>query len=60
LSNIHIPLNAKSTVGRILPEETSDDPEKYEPGLPVVSFRLSDEFKKENPNIQQRWIQVIR
>ena len=37
----------------------SDNPEYYEPGLPVVSFRLSDEFVKENPKVQQRWIQVI-
>jgi len=37
----------------------SDNPEDYEPGLPVVSFRLSDEFVKENPKVQQRWIQVI-
>lgn len=31
----------------------------YEPGLPVVSFHLTDEFKKEHPNIQQHWIQVL-
>lgn len=36
-----------------------DDPELYEAGLPVVSFRLSDEFKKANPNVEQRWIQVF-
>ncbi|KAF5349192.1 hypothetical protein D9756_009372 [Leucocoprinus leucothites] len=29
------------------------------PGLPVVSFKLSDEFMRENPNVQQRWIQVM-
>jgi glutamate decarboxylase len=31
-------------------DETSAD---YNPGLPVVAFRLSDEFKKEFPHIQQ-------
>ncbi|KAJ3572243.1 hypothetical protein NP233_g3221 [Leucocoprinus birnbaumii] len=55
LSNVHIPTNPN--VGPL--EETSDDAEHYQPGLPVVSFRFSDEFKKENPNVQQRWIQVL-
>jgi glutamate decarboxylase len=30
-----------------------DDPERYEPGLPVVSFRLTDEFKEKHPHIHQ-------
>ncbi|KXN86662.1 Glutamate decarboxylase [Leucoagaricus sp. SymC.cos] len=59
LSNIHTPLASKSVLGRGLGEEDSDDPQNYEPGLPVVAFRLSDEFKKENPQVQQRWIQVM-
>ncbi|KAG6861714.1 hypothetical protein C0995_012718 [Termitomyces sp. Mi166 len=36
-----------------------DDPEIYHPGLPVVSFRFSDEFKAKNPDVQQRWIQTL-
>ena len=25
----------------------------------MVSFRFSDEFKKQNPNVQQKWVQVL-
>jgi glutamate decarboxylase len=35
------------------------DVELYEPGLPVVSFRFSDEFKQKYPEIQQKWIQTL-
>ncbi|KIJ50962.1 hypothetical protein M422DRAFT_27078 [Sphaerobolus stellatus SS14] len=31
----------------------------YDPGLPVVSFRFTDEFQKEFPDIQQKWIQTL-
>ncbi|KAJ3515561.1 hypothetical protein NLJ89_g1677 [Agrocybe chaxingu] len=31
----------------------------YEPGLPVVSFRLSDNFQNKYPEIQQKWIQTL-
>jgi len=31
-------------------DETSAD---YNPGLPVVAFRFSDEFKKEFPHLRQ-------
>ncbi|KAL9709965.1 glutamate decarboxylase gad1 [Leucoagaricus gongylophorus] len=54
LSNIHVPIIRHGTENL-----DSDNPEDYEPGLPVVSFRLSDEFVKENPKVQQRWIQVL-
>lgn len=33
------------------------DAEYYHEGLPVVSFRFTDEFKAQNPNLQQAWIQ---
>ncbi|KAK1222792.1 glutamate decarboxylase gad1 [Marasmius sp. AFHP31] len=36
-----------------------DDVESYEPGLPVVSFRFSDDFQKKYPEIQQKWIQTL-
>lgn len=31
----------------------------YEPGLPVIAFRFSDDFKRKNPDIQQKWIQTL-
>ncbi|KAF9533434.1 glutamate decarboxylase [Crepidotus variabilis] len=37
----------------------SSDIEDYEPGLPVVSFRFSDSFKQNHPEIQQKWIQTL-
>ncbi|THV01735.1 glutamate decarboxylase, partial [Dendrothele bispora CBS 962.96] len=36
-----------------------DDVELYEPGLPVVSFRFTDDFKTKYPEIQQKWIQTL-
>ncbi|KAI9463388.1 glutamate decarboxylase [Russula earlei] len=33
--------------------------EHYEPGLPVVAFRFSDEFQKKYPDIRQMWIQTL-
>lgn len=39
--------------------EDSDDPRDYKEGLPVVSFRLSDEFKEQYPQVQQNWIQLL-
>ncbi|KAF9483776.1 glutamate decarboxylase [Pholiota conissans] len=42
-------------------EEGIDSPdiEDYEPGLPVVAFRFTDDFKKKNPDVQQKWIQTL-
>jgi len=31
----------------------------YKPGLPVVAFQLSPEWKKKNPYIQQKWLQTL-
>ncbi|GLB35302.1 putative glutamate decarboxylase [Lyophyllum shimeji] len=33
--------------------------ESYTPGLPVVSFRFSDSFKENHPEVQQRWVQTL-
>lgn len=33
--------------------------QNYVPGLPVVSFRFTDEFRKQNPDVQQKWVQVL-
>ncbi|KAF7430357.1 hypothetical protein PC9H_006062 [Pleurotus ostreatus] len=38
---------------------SGDDPELYQRGLPVVSFRLSDDFIKEYPYVKQSWIQSM-
>jgi len=54
LSNIHIPISPEAPNSG-----HADDAEAYQPGLPVVAFRLSDEYKKANPNIQQGWIQTL-
>ena len=27
--------------------------------MPVVSFKFSDEFKQKNPDVQQKWVQVL-
>ncbi|KAK6904943.1 glutamate decarboxylase [Kwoniella mangroviensis CBS 10435] len=34
-----------------------DDPTYYVEGLPVVSFRFSDEIKEKYPRVKQEWIQ---
>ncbi len=57
LSNIHLPISEASVSGKAAGDV--EDPELYQPGLPVVSFRLSKKFREENPNVQQRWIQVL-
>src|SRR5204862_3819010 len=36
-----------------------DDPERYIPGLPVVSFRLTDEFKGQFPHIKQAAVSTL-
>jgi glutamate decarboxylase len=37
----------------------ADDPERYLPGLPVVSFRLTDEFQKRHPHIHQAAVSTL-
>ncbi|KIL60323.1 hypothetical protein M378DRAFT_168204 [Amanita muscaria Koide BX008] len=51
-SEVHIPISHAV-------DTDSDDPEGYRRGLPVVSFRLSDEYKQENPQVQQSWVQTM-
>ncbi|KAG1756255.1 pyridoxal phosphate-dependent transferase [Suillus paluster] len=36
-----------------------ENPENYEEGLPVVSFRFSDSFQEKYPEVQQKWIQTL-
>jgi glutamate decarboxylase len=66
LSDIHRPTTASRSAGGILESAKAatvgideEDVESYEPGLPVVSFRFSDEFKQRNPNVQQKWMQTL-
>ena len=33
--------------------------QNYIPGLPVVSFRFTDDFKANYPDVQQKWVQVL-
>ncbi|KAI5816568.1 pyridoxal phosphate-dependent transferase [Pyronema omphalodes] len=39
--------------------EDVEDVEAYRPGLPVVAFRLSDEFKKEYPHVKQQSVSTL-
>ncbi|KAF7791236.1 hypothetical protein EIP86_002250 [Pleurotus ostreatoroseus] len=58
LSDVHRPLKSgilnKAAIGW-----DEHDPENYEPGLPVVSFRFSDSYRQANPSVQQRWVQTL-
>ncbi|KAF8639285.1 hypothetical protein AX16_010357 [Volvariella volvacea WC 439] len=51
LSNVHRPINPEG--------ELPDDPNLYQKGLPVVSFRLSDQFAADYPHVKQAWIQTL-
>ena len=53
LSEIHHPRPGASN------ELEEDDPERYMPGLPVVSFRLTDEFHKQYPHIKQAAVSTL-
>lgn len=33
--------------------------QNYTPGLPVVSFRFSEEYRTAFPEVQQKWIQTL-
>ncbi|KIM42393.1 hypothetical protein M413DRAFT_133174 [Hebeloma cylindrosporum] len=55
LSNIHVPADGV----QLDSSGHSDDPEQFNAGLPVVAFRLSEEYKKENPHVQQGWIPTL-
>ncbi|KAF8157049.1 glutamate decarboxylase [Crassisporium funariophilum] len=56
LSNVHLPVDNTHGTHKT---GHSDSPVHYLPGLPVVAFRLSDEYKKENPGVQQVWISTM-
>lgn len=52
ISDIHRPVKGK-------PLTDPTDIDQYTPGLPVVAFRFSDDFKQKYPHIQQKWIQTL-
>ncbi|KAJ7134982.1 glutamate decarboxylase [Mycena crocata] len=59
LSDIHR-VDPSRTVGAAVKAVVDEqDVESYVPGLPVVAFRFSDEFQKNYPEIQQKWIQTL-
>lgn len=35
------------------------EPSPKIPGLPVVAFKWTDDFKKKYPNLKQRWVQTL-
>jgi len=58
LSDIHRPApNVQSSVKHAIGVDSNV--ENYMAGLPVVSFRFTDEFQERYPEIQQRWIQTL-
>jgi len=59
LSDIHRYDPARTLGATIKAAIDEEDVESYVPGLPVVSFRFSDEFQKQYPEIQQSWIQTL-
>jgi len=56
---IHRPATPSAIHGKGSQHSQVDDPEHYQMGLPVVSFKLSDEFKEKYPYVQQAWIQTL-
>jgi hypothetical protein len=52
LSDIHRPIKAADDKGK--GKSDPEDPENFTPGLPVVSFRFSEEFRQEYPHVQVR------
>jgi len=46
-----------NTAGALL--LSKDDPERYVAGLPVVSFKLTDAYKKEFPHVRQASVSTL-
>ncbi|KAI6167114.1 pyridoxal phosphate-dependent transferase [Pisolithus thermaeus] len=58
LSDIHR-LKSDGLLAKAVVSIDEENAEVYEDGLPVVSFRFSDDFRQKYPEIEQRWIQVL-
>lgn len=54
LSEIHRPIGGALKEG--VEEYSAED---FEPGLPVVAFRWTDELKEKNPHLEQKWMQTL-
>ncbi|KAJ7109148.1 glutamate decarboxylase [Mycena epipterygia] len=59
LSDIHRFDPSRSLGASVKSAIDEEDIESYVPGLPVVAFRFSDDFQKQYPEIQQKWIQTL-
>jgi glutamate decarboxylase len=55
LSNIHKPKGTGADKSQSKFNE--EDAEYYMEGLPVVSFRFTDDVRKKYPGVQQAWVQ---
>ncbi|KAI6150858.1 pyridoxal phosphate-dependent transferase, partial [Pisolithus tinctorius] len=58
LSDIHR-RKSEGLLAKAVASIDEENLEGYEEGLPVVSFRFSDDFQQKYPEIEQRWIQVL-
>lgn len=59
LSDIHRPSSTLRSITDKAGVTDEMDAEAYMPGLPVVSFRWTDAFKKEYPRLEQKWMQTL-
>lgn len=59
LSDIHRPVSKIAEAELKTHAVDVHDAKYYVPGLPVVAFRWTDEFQKNHPTLQQRWVQVL-
>ncbi|KAM5539095.1 hypothetical protein V8D89_007318 [Ganoderma adspersum] len=59
LSDIHRPAGSSVSVVQKAIGVDEQNVENYKPGLPVVSFRFTDDFRQQHPDIEQKWVQVL-
>ncbi|RDB24023.1 Glutamate decarboxylase 2 [Hypsizygus marmoreus] len=60
LSDVHRKLEtSKEYVKEAMGLGDEEEIESYVPGLPVVAFRFSEAFRKNHPEVEQRWIQTL-
>jgi glutamate decarboxylase len=61
VSSIHQRKGLKAVKDTVLPASASGDETSadYVPGLPVVAFRLSDQFQKDYPHVKQESISIL-
>lgn len=59
LSDIHRPASNMTAAAKAVGVASDMDAESYMPGLPVVSFRWTDEFQKQYPHLDQKFMQTL-